>query len=685
MTAKFKRKKETFILPENSEQPTKSNILVELLHQINSVNSAEKMLDTASDYCFKLFQIDGVAVFFPDEKEKYLVTKILKAKDNERLLKAKSLSVFQRILLSSRISITEAYHSRKTIVKQKTLIQSMKKIGIKTVIALPLVTSDRSIGVLGLGYGNEYVPTVEDLKVGELLASHLATSLYSLELIESVKRQNEWLKIIQENIREGFSLIGADDVVYYANKVVGKLFGTTESIVGKNREEVVKDWTKYHRYKVERFFDSDLMKKIVFVNHQPFLGGLMKVFSNPVRFVEANYYPVLRKHEFIGMAAAYRDVTAEKLQEKKLDDQMQILKTEKERSEAIIANVEEGICLLDKDFNILHMNNTAERMSGWTLVESLGKQYYKLFNCHTKNQLFFPEFSPLSKIQITKEAINYEEYLHTNRLGEESWVGVSAAPILDEDGEVKEVVLVIRDISALKEIEKAKSEFVSIASHELRTPLTVINGYLNLLRDGDLGNFTTFESRQRLREVLDKVAHETSRLTLLVSDLLNVSRIEENRITLNRRRQELGNVIKLVIDEMKPTALSKDINLKVDLDNFVNISANFDADKINQVLINLIDNAMKFTPNGGSIFVDCWQEIDKVFVQVRDNGVGIPSQLIPVVFEKFQQVPGSYLKENRGTGLGLFIVRSLVELHNGGIEIDSVVGKGTKVTFYLPT
>ena len=693
MSPRFKSKRETFKISENSKDLqldfqknySKTNFLVELMHKLNAAKSEDHLLKLTAEACFKIFDIDGIAVFFPDKEKKFLVAKIIQGIEKNRLIKAQRLVLFKKMPLEANYSVAKAYISKKIAIVQSTLTPSLKKGCIKTVIALPMVVNNESLGVLALGFWRKAAPNESDQRTGEMLATHLATSIYNLTLVSSLKTQNEWLQIVQENIREGFSLIGPDDVIYYTNKTVAKLFGTKGNIVGMKRDEIVKHWNKLHRFRVERFFESSDLKKVIFEKKEPFLGGLMKVYSNPPRFVEANYYPVMQNKKLLGMAASYRDVTKEKKQEVVLEEQMQILETEKERFEAIVSNVEEGICLVDSSLRILHMNSACENTSGWGLEEARGEYYYKVFRCHTKLGLYYPDFSPIEKVLITKEPTVYEEYLQHNREGDEFWVGVSASPILNSLGEVSEIVLVIRDISSLKEVEKAKSEFVSIASHELRTPLTVVNGYLSLLRDGDLGDFTTQESRTRLGEILEKVSNETTRLTHLVSDLLNVSRIEENRIVLNRKSQELTGVIENVVEEMRIGAMRKKIKLYYKKAQGEQIYANFDFDKICQVIINLIDNSMKFTPGGGEIIINSWQEDSRVFVEVADNGSGIPHKLLPVVFEKFQQVPGSYLKENRGTGLGLFIVKSLVDLHGGDINIESEVGKGTKVTFSVPT
>ncbi len=252
--------------------------------------------------------------------------------------------------------------------------------------------------------------------------------------------------------------------------------------------------------------------------------------------------------------------------------------------------------------------------------------------------------------------------------------------------QLKESLGVIRDITALKEIEQAKSDFVSIASHELRTPLTVINGYLSLFLSGDLGDPSSNPVRIRERQVLNKVFRETKRLTKLVEDLLSISRLEGNRLKLNLKNEQFHEIVNEVIAEYSLRAESRGINLSVEvIEKGGSLFIKVDRDKIKQVLVNLIDNALKFTKEGGKVTVRCSRSEGKLVTQVVDTGAGINKNLLPKIFDKFQQESGSYLKSNKGTGLGLFIVKSLIELHDGSIQVQSLPRKGTTFTFLLPS
>ncbi|MCH7541828.1 PAS domain-containing sensor histidine kinase, partial [Patescibacteria group bacterium] len=343
--------------------------------------------------------------------------------------------------------------------------------------------------------------------------------------------------------------------------------------------------------------------------------------------------------------------------------------------------------IFDINLRIIEANSSCELRAGCTEKEMVGRNYYEVFKCHNKLGHYHPDFDPVSKVLTTKESIPYDEHLHTDKDGRERWVGVSYTPVVDERGEIEQIVSVVRDITKIKELEKAKTEFVSLASHELRTPLTVINGYLSLLLNGDLGSLENEKNRTTFLTVLDKVKNETNRLTKLVEELLNVSRIEGGRLRLSFRKVSVVETLDSVINEFKPIAAMKGIRVNVSHDlpyKNKNVYVLADKDKFKQILVNLLDNAIKFTESGGVVKTESFLKGDKIQINIEDSGVGIDPNILPRIFEKFQQVHGSYLKENMGTGLGLFIVKSLVDLHNGEVTVDSKVGKGTTFSFTLP-
>jgi len=503
-----------------------------------------------------------------------------------------------------------------------------------------------------------------------------------------LEEEKKKMETIFTTTRDGLALYDAQARVVSFNPSLAKLFGVKENIGGTSRVEIANNRDKYFRYKMERSDDS-------IKTHQEVLAGktitnvLIKIYSRPTKYLEGTYVPIKDEQgKVVGMIASFRDVTMLKNQAEKISQQLVEAERQKNRWKAVFENVEEGVHIMDKDLKIISANAACELMSGRTEKEMVGKRFYDIFRCHDPVGHYFPEFDPVSKLLATKEAIPYDEHLHMASGGIERWVGVSYTPVFNEAGDIEQIVSVIRDITTLKELEKAKSEFVSVTSHELRTPLTVVKGYLSLLLSGDLGKFDDPGFQANFQTALNKVYNETNRLTKLVEDLLNVSRIENGRIRLSLRKVTAAEVINEVVKEFNVLAQNKGIRLEVKYDlggreNSCCVLA--DKDKFKQILVNLIDNAIKYTGSGGRISIECHQENGFLHTQVNDTGAGIPPNILPRIFEKFQQGGVSvYLKENKGTGLGLFVVKSLVELHKGQIWVDSAAGKGTRFTFTLP-
>jgi len=471
------------------------------------------------------------------------------------------------------------------------------------------------------------------------------------------------------------------------NPALKKLFGLKRNIIGVKREEVTTHRGRYFKYRLERFDDS-LKTQAEVYSGKAVSNVLMKVHSKPPRYLEGNYVPIKGEGgKVVGMSASFRDVSVLKKQAEKISRQLLEVEKQKNRVQAVFEYVEEGVHIFDKQLRVIQANSACEIMTGRTEEEMVGKKHYEVFGCHDRFGHYYPDFDPVSKVLATQEPIPYDEHLHLDKDGKERWVGVSYTPIFTEIGEIEQIVAVVRDITSIKALEKAKSEFVSVASHELRTPLTVINGYLSLLLSGDLGSLDKESTRQNFLTVLNKVQNETKRLTTLVGELLNVSKIEDGRIKLVFKKVPIIKTIHEVTDEFKPVAAMKGIRMQVsnnirtrEDDLYVSV----DEDKFKQILVNLLDNAIKYTESAGEVTIECSVKSEQIYIQVKDTGVGILPEMLPRVFEKFQQAQGSYLKENKGTGLGLFVVKSLVELHKGKIWVNSKVGKGSEFRFTLP-
>ena len=255
--------------------------------------------------------------------------------------------------------------------------------------------------------------------------------------------------------------------------------------------------------------------------------------------------------------------------------------------------------------------------------------------------------------------------------------------------EEKQRFVKLRDFAAqlekanqeLKRIDEMKSEFVSVASHELRTPLAAIKNAVQLILQGKTG-----EINENQKKFLSMADRNISRLTNILNDLLNLSRIESGKIEMKIEELDPRALIEFILSSLRPQAEGRSIQLKMEIEKKLP-SVYGDREKVEQILTNLVGNAIKFTPEGGEISVSAQPSLrggNKLAISVRDVGIGISEDQQEKIFEKFHQVEGSLHRSVSGTGLGLAITKGLVETHHGEIWVESEIGKGSTFTFTLP-
>jgi hypothetical protein len=232
----------------------------------------------------------------------------------------------------------------------------------------------------------------------------------------------------------------------------------------------------------------------------------------------------------------------------------------------------------------------------------------------------------------------------------------------------------------LSQGEKLKAEFVATMSHELRTPLNVVLGFGSLLADEAFGELNPDQS-----EACQKIMESSERLATLINDLLDWSRLEASTLEFNMAQVDVARLAHDVIEDMRPLADRKELQLQLEIEGTLpTIKA--DPDRIEQVLKHLLDNAVKFTPNGGSVGLRAWHlpENDAIGIDVWDTGIGIPPDAMHKLFTRFYQVDSSNTRLYGGTGIGLSLVKELVHRHGGEVTVDSKVNKGSTFHVLLP-
>jgi PAS domain S-box-containing protein len=334
---------------------------------------------------------------------------------------------------------------------------------------------------------------------------------------------------------------------------------------------------------------------------------------------------------------------------------------ERERSYAILGNIADGIVAVDRDGNVVLWNTAAEQITGVPAVSALGRP-------------------PLEVIQhdlsAGDEVVRGERLVPIRRGADEVWLSLTEAIMRDPAGAVAGRIFAFRDVSAERRLEQMKSDFVSTVSHELRAPLTSIYGFAETLLRRDI----LFAEEER-QTFLGYIASEAQRLTSIVDTLLGVARLDAGDMQVELAPTDVSSVVTEVVTSAEQ-ASANGHRFVVDVPDEP-LAASADREKLRQVLANLVDNAVKFSPDGATVTVEARRAGGAVEVRVVDEGIGVPADERERIFRKFHRAEGS-ARGRPGTGLGLFIARGLVDAMGGRIWVDSAEGQGSSFAFELP-
>ena len=257
----------------------------------------------------------------------------------------------------------------------------------------------------------------------------------------------------------------------------------------------------------------------------------------------------------------------------------------------------------------------------------------------------------------------------------ERWLQVSAATVLNAEDKREGTILVFHDLTRLKQLERTREEFVANVSHELRTPLSHIKGYVETLLSG------AKDDPQVSVRFLQTIERNAERLKLLIEDLLTISELESGRVQLNLQIFPLRSVVDKVVEDFKARATAKSVSMTVDMPE---LRVNADAGRLDQVLANLVDNAIKYGKAGGQMRIGARETNKQAEIFVQDDGPGLPVEALERVFERFYRVDKARSREQGGTGLGLSIVKHIVQTHGGKVWATSEPGRGATFFFTLP-
>lgn len=393
--------------------------------------------------------------------------------------------------------------------------------------------------------------------------------------------------------------------------------------------------------------------------------------AEPIKAME-RFTERLRLGEPVGTIILYTADETKKLADninflvEELRDKVRIAHEEKSKLMAALTSITEGVLILDDQGVIEFVSPVLVEMLSSRYEDICGKTLMEGFRS-VDLQRAYAEFKK------TSQNISREIVLGTT---EPVILNISLSAVHGHP-EGEKTMIVFHDMTRLKKLERMRTDFVANVTHEIKTPLTAIIGYLETLRDGAI------DHSEEARRFVDIVLKQTQRLNRLVDDLLILSNLEMKETKLNFETVFLKSAVNNVICLIEAKAASKNITMenKVE-DTFEPIRA--DKDKLTQILVNLLDNAVKFTPEGGRISVEAVLSENDVVLSIRDTGIGVPANEIQRLGERFYRVDRSRSRELGGTGLGLSIVKHLMIAHGGRMEIQSQVGQGTTVLLYFP-
>jgi two-component system phosphate regulon sensor histidine kinase PhoR len=390
-----------------------------------------------------------------------------------------------------------------------------------------------------------------------------------------------------------------------------------------------------------------------------------EIKQGAVRFFEGDLshrLPVSDTEEMAGLAEVMNRMASQ------LENRMKTVLQQRNELEAVLSSMLEGVIALDRNERIISMNSAAGMMFECDPEQVAGRNLQEVIR-----NLALQRFA--ARALETTASVEDDFVLYRE---EERILNIHSSPLYDAVNRQIGILLVINDVTRLRHLENVRRDFVANVSHEIKTPLTAIKGFVETLQQG------TGQSRQEQDRFLGIIIKHVNRLNAILEDLLVLSRMEQENGHTGIRLVEgrIKDVIQTAVQICQPKATAK--NITIDLDVPDSISVSLDTTLLEQALVNLIDNAIKYSETGGRILIGASGEPKELKIKIADRGTGIPQKHLPRLFERFYRVDKARSRKLGGTGLGLAIVKHIVQAHGGHISVDSTLGRGSTFVIHLP-
>jgi signal transduction histidine kinase len=381
--------------------------------------------------------------------------------------------------------------------------------------------------------------------------------------------------------------------------------------------------------------------------------------------------------QIIGASAIARDISGQKRLEAEVREAKQQL-------EVIFKNIADGITVQDKRGTVIYVNDAGAKLSGFASAQDMLAFDVKTLRTHIGERFALTDefgqplsFTDLPALKVLQGQSYAETLVHyrDTYTGRSWWSVLKASPIVDEHGQVQLAVNIFSDVTARMELEQRKDEFMSMASHELKTPLTSLQGYTQLLKMR-----LDKQGVPELVEWLNKMEKQITRLTHLITDLLDVSKIQAGQLAYDKEPIDIDALLNDIADTMQHISATHTITIH----GAAHTSIVGDSDRLGQVFTNLISNAVKYSPQATNVDISIVATLDTVTVSIRDYGIGIPPEQQQKIFERFYRVSDVHDKTFPGLGMGLYICSEIVKRHGGRLWVESAKGEGSTFFVALP-
>jgi len=557
----------------------------------------------------------------------------------------------------------------------------LRRIATRSVIAVPLIAPGHTYGALALGTTeSERRFGREDLQLAEELGRRAALAIDNARLYQAVdtamRQKAEALALLDTLLAAapvGLGLLDREFRFERLNEALAEMIGYSfENILGRSVADVLPElWNT-----LGPMLRSVLETGVPAVNLE--VSGVTPAAPGVHRTWLVNYYPVrVDTNKVLGIGVVVMEITARKQAEEERERLTEQLAADHAWLRTVIERTPAGVVLIENvDGQRIVANQRAQELFGKPLLPYRGISQYA-------GQIYKPSDKPCAYEDLPSvrafrgEKVPPEELVIHQPTGREVPILVEATEIRDGGGRVLGVVVVFEDISTLKELERLREEWTSVIAHDLRQPVTIISGYTDRLR---LQMQRSTEREQQLAS-LDHIRAAADNLNRMIADLLDISRIEARRLTLQKSVVSFGPLVQSIVERLTAVTIGHVVRLEI-ASGIPPVDV--DAARIEQVLGNLLSNAAKYSYPESDIVVTVKPVDHEVETAVTNRGEGIPATDLEHVFERFYRTRTAEASGVRGVGLGLYITKGLVEAHGGRIWVESIPGRTTTFYFTIP-